>query len=111
MDPNQIRLTSNITISDKDELFFIITDDDIFGYAKNEVDAKFFLEELATQLEADTLKEYGGDKKAKVFRTNVGDKITISYLLLGNVYNSSVYTSHVLEYQKVHQLYKTLTKN
>ncbi len=100
----EIRLTPNVVISSEDELFFIIADEQVFGYAIDEEDAKYFLEDLAIQMEKETSEEHGGEKKVKVFRTTCPEKITISYQLLGSVYNSGVYVAHVLEYTRVHQL-------
>ena len=100
-----IRLTPKVVISNKEEKYFILTDGENFGYTESEENAKFFLDSLASKLEDEVLEENGGVKYAKVFRTNDDNKVTISYQTLG-LWNSQLYTAHILEYVKIYQLFK-----
>lgn len=104
MDTSQICQASKVEFSEKEELQFILLDKKVYGYAKNENLAKGMIEELANQMEKETLEAHGGESRCKVFRTTNDNIVTISYQTLGRFYNSSVKEAHTIEYTLVKKL-------
>ncbi len=106
MNTMEISVSSNVSISDRDELFFVLIDDEAIGYTKSEENAQFFIEDIAYEVENETLYENGGRVNVQVFCEKLTNKITISYQLLGTFYNSSIYPAHIVEYKRIHQLFQ-----